>query len=125
MFVLQEYHLIFMIVSIFLYLICLFIIFSKPEKSEVILAIVLASTNIYFSYLTALGFFQIGLVGVDIATGNAIVSGYEEMAQFYMVFFGMLMINVGIIIYGFLKLIKMNLEELAQGNSKKRWRDDF
>jgi len=121
----MDYHLVFMIISIFLYFLCFFIIFTKPDKNEYWLVIVLAATNIYFSYLTALGFFQIGIIGVDPSTGETIVTGYIEMYQFYMIFFAMLMTNVGIIIYSILNVIRLKSEELAQTNYKKKWREGF
>lgn len=125
MYILQDYHIIWMIVCIFLYLLCIFIIFSRPTKHELQLMVVLASTNIFFAYLTALGFFQIGILGIDITTGAGIVSGYEDMAQVYMVFFGLALINMGFIVYGILQIVKKNFEELIKSNRKSKWREGF
>lgn len=121
----MDYHLIFLIVSIVLYLVCTVLIFYKPNKEEFLLAIVLASTNIYFTYVTALGFFQIGLIGVDIATGNATVNGYESMTDFYMIFFGMSIINGAMILYSFLRLMRIKFLEMEEKNYKPKWRDNL
>lgn len=123
--ILMDYHLIFMIVCIFLYLACIFIIFSKPDIHGYYLVVALASSNILFSYMTILGFFSIGLLGIDTGTGAASVTGFDEMAQFYGVFFGFSLINSGMIIYSFLNVFRLKSLELLHKENKAKWRDGF
>jgi len=114
-----------MVISIFLYLLCIVIIFTRPNVSELYLAIVLASTNIYFCYSAAIGFFQIGLLGLNPLTGSATVTAYEDMNSFYMIFFGLVMVNAGIIVFSILNIIRLKSEEMLEANHKKRWRDGY
>lgn len=123
MYMIMDYHLIFVVVSIFVYFVSLVMVFYKPDIDQLYVGIVLAGSNIFFCWPAALGFFQIGLVGMNLTTGNASVSGYEDMANFYMIFFGMFMINIGIIAYGFLNVISKKSAELLIQNKKPRWRD--
>jgi hypothetical protein len=121
--VIMDYHLIFVIVSLALYLAVLVLIFAKPDKEQLILAIVLGASNIPILYMASLGFFRIGLVGIDLVTGDATVTGYEEMYEFYMVFFALLMIDIAMMGYAFLNVMKLGFLENMSKNRKPLWRE--
>lgn len=123
MYVIMDYHLIFVILALGLYFVQLILIFAKPDKEQLILSIVLGASNIPICYLASLGFMQIGLIGVDLTTGAASVTGYEEMYQFYMIFFSLLMIDIAMMGYAMLKAMKMAFVENLSKNRKPLWRE--
>ena len=123
--VLMDYHLIFVILSLALYFLVLVLIFGKPDKEQLILSIVLGASNVPILYMATLGFMRIGLIGIDLMTGDATVTGYEEMYQFYMVFFALLMIDVAMMGYAFLNVMKLGFLENMQKERKPLWREGY
>jgi hypothetical protein len=114
--ILMDYHLVFVLISLFLYFIEIILIFSKPTEYKCLMGAIFASLNIMFCYITAQGFLSIGLIS------GSTVTAYSAMWMFYMVFYGLALINVAFILYAILRLYKIWTDKLIQPH-KSRMRD--
>lgn len=109
--VLMDYHLIFMLVCFFLFFISVMFLWMVNTRQAVIVAIFFLSINQLFSILTMVGFYSIGVVGYDSASGSTIVVGYEGMVMFAWVFMCLLWLNGLMLFIAIFKYMRIVMHE--------------
>jgi hypothetical protein len=112
---LMDYHLIFIVVCIILFLISIVLIWLEGTKQAVIVAVLFLSINQLFCILSMIGFFSIGYVGYNTSTGETIIYSYEGMQMFYMIFFGLLWLNGLMLFIAIYKYMRIVIREQMRG----------
>jgi len=114
---LMDYHIIFMMITILLFIFSIILIWLVNTKQSVIVSIFLLGINQLFCIISTVGFYMIGYVGYNSTTGESLVVGYTGMSMFSVVFISLLWIN-GLLL--FVAIVKYNMmvwqeEAKAQG----------
>jgi len=114
---LMDYHIIFMMITILLFIFGIVLIWLVNTKQSVIVSIFLLGINQLFCVISTVGFYMIGYVGYNSTSGESLVIGYTGMSMFSVVFISLLWLN-GLLL--FIAIVKYNMmvwqeEAKAQG----------
>jgi len=99
---LEEYHLLFIIITFILLLYSIELLFRENTPRSTIAAMIVCGINSMLCVINYLSFFGIGIIGY-IADGTIEVNTYADMYNMFMFFFGMYWINMVFIFYGWYK----------------------
>lgn len=103
--VLMDYHLFFMAVAFCLLLITFVFIYIIKTKESIIGGMLLAGINYVICLICSLGFFGIGIIGID-SSGAASITANHDMYSFYAIFFMLYWLNIVLMIYCAMLLLK-------------------
>ena len=110
--ILMDYHLIFMILCLFLFFMSIILIWLVNTKQAVIVSIFFLGINQLFCIISTVGFYMIGYVGYDSATGESTVIGYTGMTMFSIMFISLLWLNGLILLIALFKYTKMVADDM-------------
>ena len=96
--ILSDYHLIFIIISFLMLFLEIYYIFVEGDKQSVIGGAILAAINWVICLINYMGFFGVGLPGVD-SSGDVTVTTYSGMHSYFVLFFAMQWINLIFVLY--------------------------
>jgi hypothetical protein len=114
----MDYHLIFIIVTLFLFIVSIFLIWMIGTKESLIVSTLFLSLNQLFCFISLIGFISIGIVGYNESTGTTAVIGFTDMQMYYMVFFGMLWLNSLMLFICIFKYVRVVISERLDKNSR-------
>jgi len=102
----MDYHLIFIILSILIFIITLMLLFIEPSVEQTTAALILIMFNIVLCIYCALSFYGINLPGYDSA-GTMVANTTHDMETFSFLFVLLFYINVMLTVYcGYLYMRK-------------------
>jgi hypothetical protein len=96
--VIMDYHLFFMAVAWGLFIFTIVLLFINNTKEQTIAAMILCGLNYVICMICSLGFFGIGIPGID-SSGNAVITAHHDMMAFYTIFFLLYWINIVFLFY--------------------------
>ena len=102
---LMDYHMLFIAVSFCMLFLTFAFFFIIKTNESFIGGMLTAVINWTLCILNSLGFFAIGIIGID-SSGNATITSHYEMYPVYAVFFMLYWFNTVLLIYGAMMLIK-------------------
>lgn len=95
---LMDYHLVFIVLSIFIFVTSILILFILENKERIYGALILVGLNLVLCQINYLGFFGIDLLGFTSA-GVAETTIYSDMYPYFSFFFMLFWFNVVLIYY--------------------------
>ena len=119
--ILLDYHILFMFLSIILFLLSVVLIFNNPTKGKCLTCLAFSIFNVVLAQIVSDGFLSIGFVS------NGAVTDYSAMWMFSMLFFGIECLSAALALLGIVLFSKMVADEALLVNTetkKKRWRDE-
>lgn len=103
--ILMDYHLVFIVIAFVLLLITILFLFIEPIYGKVIAGMLLAGINYLICLINSFAFFRIGLVGYT-GEGVSIVTSSSVMEVFFVIFFLLHFLNIALIFYASLLLMR-------------------
>jgi len=95
----MDYHLVFIILSVFLLMFTFIFIWVLEFKERVYPALLLCGLNIVLSQMNYLGFFGIDIIGYNGVNGSIVLNLQSEMYPYFGFFWVMYFLNVILVFY--------------------------
>lgn len=103
-----DYHIVFMVMSFLLFLVCVVFLVEHPSREKVMFTMLLCGFNIVLTSLCFLGFFGIGVFTIQ--NGEFIVEIYPGMYPVFGIFWLLYWINIILLFYCWWKFMRNPLE---------------
>jgi len=98
--ILMDYHLLFMTISIILFVLTLFFFFIDNNKEKTVAGSICNALNWMICIINVYGFFGIGILGFD-TSGNPVITAHHEMMALYVVFYAIYWICTVLFFYAY------------------------
>jgi Ni,Fe-hydrogenase I cytochrome b subunit len=112
--IIMEYHFWFMSIAIALFILELMtLFFSDLTKEKIFLVVILAGLNMNLCWISCYSFLSINILGFD-TSGNVVNNPTADMWMFFAIFLGIFFVNIGLIIYSHVALMKLETDKRKQ-----------
>jgi len=115
--ILLDYHLIFIVLAVMLFVIEVLLVAVDPDRNKAIAAIVLAGFNLNICWFLALSSTAVNVYGFDYE-GTLINNPVPDVRVLMALFYGLWMVNVGIMIYASRFFVQHSLSKSFESEPK-------
>ena len=117
--VIMDYHLWFMTLAIILLILELMVLFfSDLTIEKLFFCVIINGLNLNITWIAMFSFLSINIFGFDTA-GSLVNNPTAEMWVFFGVFFGLFLVNVGLIIYTHIAMMRLKIAEANKPKPQK------
>jgi len=104
--ILMDYHLVFIVLSFLLIILTAHFLFFETTKESIIAAMIMSGLNFGLCTINYLGFMGIGLLSIDITTGDPTITTSAEMFPVFAFFFMLHYINIAFLFWCWYKFTR-------------------